>query len=947
MGVEHGIVRKSRCLVHLRGRPARPGQGERAQLPARQPRPRQRDREADQGEARRRRRRSDAEVDLTVGRVRGATSDSTAGAGRTPSMGQRSPETARHPGRSAGRRVPTPDPVEVARAICLRQLTAGPRTRAQLADGAGRQAACRPRRPRVLDRFTEVGLIDDAAFAEAWVESRHPGRGLAAGARARAAHARASSPPTATAALATVDAEPRRPLPAAGRPQAGPDAAVSSRRRGPSAGRDAGPQGLSGRAGLGSFAKRWPPTRRGRTTPARPLAGGARRLSHDRDRNHVGRGCGGVCLARPAYPSPSLQLTQDQHHVQHLRTTTRLTDRETVARTRYPPAKPAVGSSRRDGKRSYACGRCARRAHAMPSGVLSVRPVAAPARRRRRGVGDHVEPASPTSRSSWPSRSSCRGPGHGRAGSVVQHRRRNGTAPLAAAGSRRGPRRAPRWCRRPAPRSTRWRHSAADGRRLRTQAAAAPHRRSCAEQAIAAERNVARAAGPGRRRERAWRRRASRSASSSLDARAPRAAGRRRGSSGSAAERQRLRDEAAAAGRREPRATEARTRTWPAWRRRWPTARPRSAAAEERAARVARAGRRPDRRRGPRRARRRDRDAGQAATPRCWSATSSATRRGDGRGAGPAASSSTRSSGSPASRPRSACVSVLHLPSDEMKGRIIGREGRNIRAFESVTGVNLIIDDTPEAVLLSCFDPVRREVGRLTLEKLVLDGRIHPHRIEEVYERARRPRSSGCASARPRTRWSRSGITDLHPELVDAARPAALPHVVRPERAQAPGRDARTSPGIMAAELRPGRAADQAVRVPARHRQGAHPRGRGQPRARSAPSVARKYGEIDEVVHAIEAHHNEVEPQTVEAVLTQAADACSGGRPGARRECLEAYVKRLRAASRRSPAARRASRRSSRCRPAGRSGSWSCPTTSTTSARRCSPATSPSRSRRS
>ncbi|MGQ5260105.1 ribonuclease Y [Micromonospora sp. ZYX-F-536] len=235
-------------------------------------------------------------------------------------------------------------------------------------------------------------------------------------------------------------------------------------------------------------------------------------------------------------------------------------------------------------------------------------------------------------------------------------------------------------------------------------------------------------------------------------------------------------------------------------------------------------------------------------------------------------------------------VSVLHLPGDEMKGRIIGREGRNIRAFESVTGVNLIIDDTPEAVLLSCFDPVRREVGRLTLEKLVLDGRIHPHRIEEVYDLARHEVEELCQRA-AEDALVEVGITEIHPELVTllgrlryrtSYGQNVLKHLVETAHIA----------GIMAAELR--------LDVPTIKRsaflhdigkalthevEGSH--------AIIGADLARKYGEHEDVVHAIEAHHNEVPPQTIEAVLTQASDACSGGRPGARRESLEAYVKRL------------------------------------------------------
>ncbi|GIH77637.1 ribonuclease Y [Planobispora longispora] len=235
-------------------------------------------------------------------------------------------------------------------------------------------------------------------------------------------------------------------------------------------------------------------------------------------------------------------------------------------------------------------------------------------------------------------------------------------------------------------------------------------------------------------------------------------------------------------------------------------------------------------------------------------------------------------------------VSVLHLPGDEMKGRIIGREGRNIRAFESTTGVNLIIDDTPEAVLLSCFDPVRRETARLTLEKLVLDGRIHPQRIEDAYERSRTEVQELCVRA-GEDALVELGITDMHPELVTLLGQLryrtsygqnVLGHLV----------ESAHIAGIMAAELK----LDQTLlkrctllhdigKALTHEVEGSH--------ALIGAEIARRYGEHEDVVHAIEAHHNEVEVRTVEAVLTQAADAISGGRPGARRESLEAYVKRL------------------------------------------------------
>jgi ribonuclease Y len=237
-----------------------------------------------------------------------------------------------------------------------------------------------------------------------------------------------------------------------------------------------------------------------------------------------------------------------------------------------------------------------------------------------------------------------------------------------------------------------------------------------------------------------------------------------------------------------------------------------------------------------------------------------------------------------------AVVSSVHLPSDDMKGRIIGREGRNIRAFEQVTGVNLIIDETPDIVLLSCFDPVRREAARLTLEELLADGRIHPARIEEVHERSDAEVDRACQRAGEDAAFE-LGILDLHPELVatlgrlryrTSYGQNVLKHLVESGHAA----------GLIADELGLDRAA--CVRGAFLHdigkaltheAEGSH--------ALVGADLARRYGESEDVVHAIEAHHNEVEPRTVEAVITQAADAISGGRPGARRESLEAYVKRL------------------------------------------------------
>lgn len=235
-------------------------------------------------------------------------------------------------------------------------------------------------------------------------------------------------------------------------------------------------------------------------------------------------------------------------------------------------------------------------------------------------------------------------------------------------------------------------------------------------------------------------------------------------------------------------------------------------------------------------------------------------------------------------------VSSVDLPSDEMKGRIIGREGRNIRAFEQVTGVNVMIDDTPESVLLSSFDPVRRETARLTLIDLVTDGRIHPARIEEVYER-NTARIADRIERAAEDALTEVGISDLHPELVPIVGSLTfrtsygqnvLRHLV----------ECAHLAGIMAAELRLDVATCKRAaflhdigKALTHEVEGSH--------AIIGAELARKYGEHPDIVHAIEAHHNEVEPRTVEAVLTQAADAISGSRPGARRESLEAYVERM------------------------------------------------------
>jgi ribonuclease Y len=236
-------------------------------------------------------------------------------------------------------------------------------------------------------------------------------------------------------------------------------------------------------------------------------------------------------------------------------------------------------------------------------------------------------------------------------------------------------------------------------------------------------------------------------------------------------------------------------------------------------------------------------------------------------------------------------VSVVQLAADDMKGRIIGREGRNIRALENLTGVDFIIDDTPGAVVLSGFDGVRREIARLTLEKLLQDGRIHPARIEETYYQAKSELEGHIVELGEQGVMD-AGVQGLHPELVKLLGKLRF-RTSYGQNVLAHSVEVSHLAAMMAEEL--GAGAATARRAALLHDIGKAVTHEVEgPHALVGGDLARRYGEPEAVAHAMEAHHNEVEPQTIEAVIVQAADALSGARPGARGESLEQYVKRLR-----------------------------------------------------